>query len=62
LVHVEIGSGIGQHTGFLTEVFDQVIAVDISAQMLANAPALGGRRDAVTSDAGWGSWSVLRRT
>lgn len=24
--------------------------------------ALGGRWDAVTSDAGWGSWSVLRRT
>lgn len=41
---VEIGSGTGQHTGFLTEVFDQVIAVDISAQMLANAPAGVGAR------------------
>ena len=41
---VEIGSGTGQHTGFLTEVFDQVIAVDISAQMLANAPAGVGTR------------------
>ena len=36
---VELGSGIGAFTGDLTERFDQVVAVDVSAEMLRRAPA-----------------------
>jgi ubiquinone/menaquinone biosynthesis C-methylase UbiE len=43
-VCVEIGSGTGFTTGLLAERFAMVMAVDLSAEMLARAPRVPGHR------------------
>lgn len=36
---VELGSGVGSHTGELAERFDRVVSLDVSFEMLRRAPA-----------------------
>ncbi|MFT5530348.1 MAG: putative TPR repeat methyltransferase [Candidatus Poriferisodalaceae bacterium] len=57
-VALEVGSGTGIATPTIASAFKQVVTLDLSSEMLVRAPR---EWSGTASEAGQGSWAVLRR-